>query len=158
MEITGNIIVALPERSGVTQGGKEWKMATYVIETMEQYPKRVAFDVSGDRIGTFAIQVGEVMTVSFDIDAREHEGRWFNSVRAWNVSRNAQPMQSGYQQPMQGGYQQPMQQGYQQPMQGQSYAQQGYAQPVQQGYQQPPFPPSQPQYGQGDMPFPPPMG
>lgn len=155
MEITGKIIAVLPERSGTSQSGKAWRMATYVIETMEQYPKRVAFDVSGDRIGTFNIQLGEQMTISFDIDAREHEGRWFNSIRCWNVSR--QPMQQGYQQPMQQGY---PQQNYQPPMQG--YQQQNYQPPMQQGYQQqsyqPPFPQGQSQYAQDGLPFPPPMG
>ena len=32
------------------------------------------------------IQVGQDLTVSFDIDAREYQGRWFNSIRAWRVT------------------------------------------------------------------------
>ena len=27
------------------------------------------------------------MVVSFDIDAHEYQGRWYNSIRAWNVQR-----------------------------------------------------------------------
>mgnify|MGYP003293029858 CR=1 FL=1 len=39
MELTGKIIAVLPERSGVSaRAGSEWKMASYVLETMEQYP------------------------------------------------------------------------------------------------------------------------
>ena len=30
------------------------------------------------------------MTVSFDIDSHEYQGRWFNDVRAWAVNRNVQ--------------------------------------------------------------------
>ncbi|MBQ2043254.1 MAG: DUF3127 domain-containing protein, partial [Bacteroidaceae bacterium] len=41
-----------------------------------------------DRIAQCNIQLGEVLTVSFDIDAREYQGRWFNSIRAWKVDRN----------------------------------------------------------------------
>ena len=92
MDITGRIIAVLPERSGVSQrSGSEWKVASYVLETQEQYPKKMCFEVFGtDRIAQFNIQVGEMMTVSFDIDAHEYNGRWFNSIRAFRVDRNLQ--------------------------------------------------------------------
>ena len=90
MEIQGKIIAVLPERSGVSARG-EWKSQTYVIETQEQYPKKVAFDVFGaDRIANFDIHLGEVINVSFDIDAREYQGRYFNQIRAWNVNKVSQ--------------------------------------------------------------------
>lgn len=88
MEISGKIIQILPERGGVSQrSGSEWKVATYLLETMEQYPKKCAFEVFGsDRIASFNIQVGQMLTVSLDIDAREYNGRWYNQVRAWKVA------------------------------------------------------------------------
>lgn len=90
MEIQGKVIAVLPERSGVSARG-EWKSQTYVIETQEQYPKKMAFDVFGaDRLAQFNIQSGEVINVSFDIDAHEYQGRWFNSIRAWNVTKVSQ--------------------------------------------------------------------
>ena len=90
MEIQGKVIAVLPERSGVSARG-EWKSQTYVIETQEQYPKKMAFDVFGaDRLAQFNIQSGEVINVSFDIDAHDYQGRWFNSIRAWNVTKVSQ--------------------------------------------------------------------
>ena len=90
MEIQGKVIAVLPERSGVSARG-EWKSQTYVIETQEQYPKKMAFDVFGaDRIASFGIQFGEVINVSFDIDAHEYQGRYFNQIRAWNVTKVSQ--------------------------------------------------------------------
>ena len=87
MELQGKVIAVLPERSGVSARG-EWKSQTYVIETQEQYPKKMAFDVFGaDRIASFGIQLGEVINVSFDIDAHEYQGRYFNQIRAWNVTK-----------------------------------------------------------------------
>ena len=68
--------------------GTAWSVQQYVIETHEQYPKKMCFDVFGeDRIKQFAIQIGEEVTVSFDLDAREYQGRWYNSIRAWKVER-----------------------------------------------------------------------
>ncbi len=98
MEIQGKIIAVLPERSGVSARG-EWKAQSFVIETHEQYPKKLCFDVFGaDRLAQFNIQSGEELLVSFEIDAHEYQGRFFNQVRAWNVIR------PGQQAPAQGGY------------------------------------------------------
>ena len=87
MEITGKIIAVLPERSGVSaRSGAEWRCATYVLETMEQYPRKMCFEVFGtDRIQQLNIQAGQSYTISFDIDAHEYQGRWFNSIRAWKA-------------------------------------------------------------------------
>ena len=98
-DITGKIIAVLPTKSGTSARGTQWSSQTAVIETHEQYPKRVAFDVLGDKITEFNLQVGEEVTVSFDINAREYNGKWWNSVNAWQVVR-----QGGQQAPAQGGY------------------------------------------------------
>ena len=90
MEIQGKIIAVLPTRSGTSARGTQWSSQTSVIETQEQYPKKLAFDVINDKIDQFNIQVGEFLTVQFDINAREYNGRWFNSVNAWNVIRQTQ--------------------------------------------------------------------
>ena len=95
-EITGKIIAVLPTKSGTSARGTQWSSQTAVVETHEQYPKRVAFDVLGDRIAEFNLQVGEEVTVSFDINAREYNGKWFNSVNAWNVVRKQYTAQVGY--------------------------------------------------------------
>lgn len=97
MELQGKIIVVLPERSGVSQRGNQWRSISYVLETQEQYPKKLAFDVTNDKIDQLNIQLGEILTVQFDINAREYNGRWFNSVNAWNVIRQTQqsPAQCG---------------------------------------------------------------
>ena len=88
MEFTGKIIAILQPRSGVSKSGNEWKAQEYVIEDYGQYPRKMCFDVFGtDKIEQFNIQMGEELTVSFDIDARQWQDRWFNSIRAWKVER-----------------------------------------------------------------------
>lgn len=93
MELQGKIIAALPERSGVSARG-EWKVQEFVLETHDsQYPRKMVFDVFGaDRLARFNIQVGQDVLVAFDIDAREYNGRWFNSIRAFDV-RQVDPSQ-----------------------------------------------------------------
>ncbi len=81
-EISGQIIAVLPTKSGTSAKGTAWSSQTAVITTIEQYPKKVAFDVMNEKIAQFNLQVGEYVTVSYDIDAHEYQGRWFNAVRA----------------------------------------------------------------------------
>ena len=60
----------------------------YVIEVPGQYPRKCVFRIFGeDRIKQFNIQNGEDVTIQFDIDAHEYNGRWFNEIRAYNVVR-----------------------------------------------------------------------
>lgn len=88
MELAGRVIAVLEPKGGTSRNGNEWKVQEYVIETHDQYPRRMCFDVFGDdKIKQFNIQIGEELNVSFDIDAREWQGRWFNSIRAWKVER-----------------------------------------------------------------------
>ena len=95
MELTGRIIAVLPAKSGVsTRTGNPWMSQEYVIEVPGQYPRKCVFRIFGeDRIKQFNIQMNEDVTVSFDIDAHEYNGRWFNEIRAYNVVRGqAAPM------------------------------------------------------------------
>lgn len=87
MKITGKIIHVLPERSGTSARG-EWKGQSFVIETRDQNPCKMVFDVFGaERLQRFNIKSGDEVTVFFDIDAHEYQGRWFNNIRAFDVQR-----------------------------------------------------------------------
>ena len=89
MELTGKIIAEFNERGGVSnRTGNEWKAKSYVLEVPGDYPRKMVFDVFGaDRLQAFNLQIGETVTVSFDIDAHEYNGRWFNDVRAFRIDR-----------------------------------------------------------------------
>lgn len=92
MEATGKIIAILPANSGVSQRtGNPWMTQTFVLETIEQYPKNIPFEVFGeDRIRQFNLQMGETVTIHFDVDGREWNGRWFAKVSCYNVTRAGQ--------------------------------------------------------------------
>ena len=98
MELTGKIIAVLQANSGVSnRTGNPWMSQEYVIEVPGQYPRKCVFRIFGeDRIKQFNIQQGEDITVQFDIDAHEYNGRWFNEIRAYNVVRGqVQPATPG---------------------------------------------------------------
>ncbi len=90
MEITGKIIMILPEQGGTSRNGNEWKKQEYVLETNDPYPKKVCFQLFGaERIAHAAIRQGEEVTVSFDIESREYKDKWYTNINAWKVERPA---------------------------------------------------------------------
>lgn len=147
-EITGKIIAVLPTKSGTSARGTQWSSQTAVIETHEQYPKRVAFDVLGDKIIEFNLQVGEEVTVSFDINAREYNGKWWNSVNAWQVVR--QVVQRA---PVHGGYNMSPQTGAHAAQAAQQTAMAGAYGQSNSSNTLPPKQPAQPQGDSSDLPF-----
>lgn len=92
MQITGYIIAVLPKREGTSQSGKQWASLDFVVQVPGNYPSNVCLNIFGaERIQQLNPQTGEQVTVDFDIDAHEYQGRWFNSLRAWNITRAAAP-------------------------------------------------------------------
>lgn len=87
MEITGKIIQCLPPVEGVSKAGNPWKKREYVLETQEQYPRKVFFNFFGDRADKYPLNLGDEVTVSFDIESREFNGRWYTDIRAWKAEK-----------------------------------------------------------------------
>lgn len=87
MEIKLKIFQVLPAQEGVGQNGNPWKIQGYVGETPDtNYPKKVMFEIMGaERIEKNQCKVGDLVNVSFDIESREFNGRWYTSIRAWKV-------------------------------------------------------------------------
>ena len=88
MEVVGKIIQVLPPQEGVGRNGNPWKLQGYVLETVENYPRKVHFEVFGeDRIKANPCELDQLVTVSFDIESREFNGRWYTSIRAWKIQQ-----------------------------------------------------------------------
>ena len=108
MEIEGKIIHDIPLEQGTSKAGNLWKKKCWVLETFGQYPRQVKFDVFGDRAETLQFEVGKSYAVSFDLESREWNGRWYTDVRAYNCRPLENPVgvpgQTG---PAFGGMQQP---------------------------------------------------
>lgn len=101
MEISGTIIEALPVQSGMGRNGTEWNKQEYVIQTNDQYPKKCCFGVWNGNIDLFGIHIGNDLDVSFNIDCREWNGKWFNDVRAYKVVQRNVAQSAPVQEPAQ---------------------------------------------------------
>lgn len=94
MELTAKLIQVLPLQSGISKNG-EWKKQDIVVETDGQYPKKVCISIWGDKASEATLQVGNILNISFDVESREYNGRWYTDVKAWRVElaapNNASP-------------------------------------------------------------------
>jgi hypothetical protein len=87
MEITGKIIQKLELQQGTSKAGKAWSKQEYVLETIENFPKKVHFDFFGERANQYPLEVGDTIKLSFDLESREWNGKWFTSVHGWKAEQ-----------------------------------------------------------------------
>ena len=88
MDISGKLSLHLPTQTGEGKNGT-WQKSGFIVETSnEKYPKKVFFTTWGDTIAqSQSFQVGEDVKVSFDVESREYQGKWYSDIKAWKVER-----------------------------------------------------------------------
>ncbi len=100
MEISGKLVQFLPLQTGQGKNGT-WKKQEFILEQGGQYPKKVCIAVWGDKIDITSFKTGDNIEVSFDVESREFNGRWYTDVKAWKVvgkQEGAQNAPGSYQQ------------------------------------------------------------
>ncbi len=86
VELTGTIVQMLPYEGGTSKAGKEWRKQVFILETQEQYPRKVAISLLNENIDKFPLQVGAVVTANLEIESREWNGKWYTEVKAWQLT------------------------------------------------------------------------
>jgi hypothetical protein len=91
LDVTGRIVQVLDLQTGTSARG-DWKKQEFILETEEQYPRKICISLWGDRINDIAgIQLNkELITVSVALESREFNGRWYTDVRGWKIQRAGQ--------------------------------------------------------------------
>ena len=90
LEIKGKLLKKLPEQTGEGKFGK-WIKQDFIIETQDQYPKKVCFSAWGDKTDILKkIKEGDVIVVSFNPESREYNERWYTDLRAWKITGEQQ--------------------------------------------------------------------
>lgn len=97
MQVKGNVIQILKPESGVSRAGKEWKKQEFVIETNEQFPKKVCFTLFGDKTSLLeGISEGQEVEVYFSVESRDFNGKWYHNINAWKIDRDTAASTAGY--------------------------------------------------------------
>ena len=84
MQVTARLIQMLPLQTGNGKNGP-WKKQDIIVETTAQYPKKICISIWGDKINPSVLQDGAMLNISFDVESREYNGRWYTDVKAWKI-------------------------------------------------------------------------
>lgn len=85
MQIEGKIIQFLGEQSGTSKAGNPWKKKEWLLETFGNYPRKVKFHIFGDRADSIVLEPGKDYSLSFDIESREFNGRWYTDISVFRA-------------------------------------------------------------------------
>lgn len=84
MQLTAKLVQLLPLQTGSGKNGA-WKKQDIIVETEGTYPKKVCISIWGDKISESVLKVGSQLSISFDVESREYNGRWYTDVKAWKI-------------------------------------------------------------------------
>ncbi len=88
LSVKGKIDTILKPESGVSKAGKEWNKQEFVIDTNEQFSRKVCFTLFGDKTSMIeGLNTGEEVEVSFNLESREFNGKWFHNINAWKIDK-----------------------------------------------------------------------
>ncbi len=86
MEFQGTVFKIMPETKGVSQRG-EWQRQDVIFEYMDgAYMRKLAITFFNKPADVQILKVGESYNVSFNVESREYQDRWYTDVRAWRVT------------------------------------------------------------------------
>ena len=86
LTIKGKVEKILSVESGVSRAGNEWKKQEFVIETGDQFPRKVCFTLFNEKTDLIkGLEPGQEIEVSFSIESREYNGKWFHNINAWKI-------------------------------------------------------------------------
>lgn len=94
LEIEGKLIQKLEMQSGQGKNGT-WQKQEFIIETQEQYPKKVCVSLWGDKTELLSqLALNDQVRVAINIESREYNGRWYTDIRAWKLEKLGAGMSS----------------------------------------------------------------
>jgi hypothetical protein len=83
MDIEGKIIQVLPMQSGIGKSG-EWKKQEFIIETKDQYPKKVCITAM-NKNAELVFNVGSEVKCFVNLESREFNSKWYTTISLWKL-------------------------------------------------------------------------
>jgi hypothetical protein len=96
LTLKGKLTRILNSESGVSRAGNAWTKQEFVVETADQYPKTVCFTLFNDKVSMVSgLQVGDEIEVSFDVESREFNNKFYHNINAWKIGKIDQASSAG---------------------------------------------------------------
>ena len=85
MEIIGKVVQLGTLTEGNSPRGP-WKKQELIIETLEQYPKKICLMCWNERVNEAnGLFVGQTIKAQIRIESREFNGKWYTDVTAFRI-------------------------------------------------------------------------
>lgn len=84
MKITAKLTQLLPLQTGMGKNG-QWRKQDIIVETDSQYSKKICMSIWGDKINENQLVIGTVLDISFELESREFNNKWYTDVKAWKI-------------------------------------------------------------------------
>jgi hypothetical protein len=100
LEISGKLIKILNPQTGTGKNGP-WQKQEFVIETPDQFPKKVCISAWGEKADDLKkFSPGDNLKISLNLESREYNEKWYTEARAWRIeAEGAAPSGSGNSRP-----------------------------------------------------------
>jgi hypothetical protein len=97
MQVKGSVVQVFKPESGVSRAGKDWKKQEFLVETAEQFPKKICFSLFGDKTALLdGISEGQEVEVFFSVESHDFNGKWYHNINAWKIDRIAETSPGSY--------------------------------------------------------------
>lgn len=86
MDLTGKLSLIMPSVSGISKQGNQWEKQTFVIDTIEEYPKQIAFEAWGDDCRPLNdLKLGNIIKVFYNVESKPYGDKWFTTLKSWKI-------------------------------------------------------------------------
>jgi hypothetical protein len=86
--LKGKLSRILDPESGMSKAGNQWKKQEFLIETTDQFPKKVCFTLFNDKVSVLSgLKPGDEIEVSFDVESREFNNKFYHNLNAWKIEK-----------------------------------------------------------------------
>ena len=87
-KVKGRVVDILQLQTGSSARG-EWKKLDFVLEVPDdQFPKKICFTLFNDKTEMIKeTDKNREMEVSFNLEGREYNGKWYHNVNAFRIDR-----------------------------------------------------------------------
>ncbi len=88
LQIKGIIQQILKPESGVSRAGKDWKKQEFILESNEQFPKKICFSILNDKLSLLEkVKQGDEVEVFFNLESRDYNGKWYHNINVWKLEK-----------------------------------------------------------------------
>ena len=89
MEVIGKVKAMLAPETYKTRDGSEVSTSRILVTTDAKFKPDICFQISNEKAkeNLKGLNVGDEINVSYNLNSREYNGKWYHNVNAWKIEK-----------------------------------------------------------------------